>query len=786
MNKKELLGPRLLFIILLFLTAVSYSNTLFSPFVLDDFSAFISNANLYLEDLSLDSLSQLIHTRFGKARLIPIFTFALDHYLGKGQSMAYYHATNIIIHLSAVLALALLLKALLRTKGAADSLVFFQPAYFVLAVCGLWALAPVQTNAVTYLVQRMTSIVSLFYFAACAFYIYARLTRHLGLRIILWSLFLLAAICAFFSKENSATLPLAILLIEGMFVEPGRLNRIMRAGRWYHWLIIVAAILLVFPIIQHKWNGVISGFSGRHFTLSERLLTQPRIIVFYLSLLLLPLPGRMNLDHDFSLSTSLISPPSTLLALLFLLGFLALAFWTRKKHPLIAFGILWFYLNLAIESSFVPLELIFEHRLYLPSAGFFLVVIAVADTLLGKYGRGSHPEINKIVFLAFLIIISASSILTTVRNYDWRDRVSLYEDSFEKSSNKARAATNYAMALGRAERYEDCVKYGLLTQTLGTEGYEDYMNAATNTLTCLLMQEKYEEAAETGEKIRKEILQKNLDFISAGSLEKYMFNLGRAYSEVGEYRKALQSFQISLFRKPNQPEAFLALNKLVLLAQQEEQGRQDLNIGEEKYEIPVYLAGIATKYRQYERAAQYLQDALKLEGESAESTSELERLQAIMVKNRQKARESNIRKNATYAGNRVFRLYLKAVDFIFRDYWPLKNKPAGWLLKQARNIDPENPFLVVYWAKWHMANGRVNEAVSLLEDYLNRQENFVPVLEQLGLCYQQQKDYPKSVEIFEKILEIYPGNPNWKNFLSYIYRYEDKVEESTRTPLDYY
>jgi tetratricopeptide (TPR) repeat protein len=699
MNRKEILIPRLLFFFLLFLIAMSYSNTLFSPFILDDLSAFISNPNMYVEDLSLNSLSQLLHTRFGKARLIPIFTFALDHYLGKGQSMVYYHTTNIIIHLSATAALAMFLKALLRTKGAADSLGFFRTAYFVLAVCGLWALAPVQTNSVTYLVQRMTSIVSLFYFSACAFYIYARLARQFWHRIIHWSVFLSAAICAFFSKENSATLPLAILLIEFMFVTPGFLARFLKSIRWYHWLILLVFLILSLPLIQGVWNSVTGGFSGRHFTLSERLLTQPRIVVFYISLLFLPLPGRMNLDHDFTLSTSLISPPQTILAILFLIGLLLIGCSLTKKRPLIAFGVFWFYLNLVIESSFVPLELIFEHRLYLPSVGFFLVIIAVTDILLGKYGNDLHPEFKKIVFLAFLIIISASSILTTSRNYDWRDRVTLYQDCFEKSPYKSRAATNYSMALGRAKRYEECVKYGLLSQTLGQQGYEDYMNSATNTLSCMLLQEKYEEAAETGEMIRNDILQKNLEFINASSLVNYMFNLGRAYTEVREYQKAMKSFQIALFRRPDNSEIFLAVNRLILLAQQEEEGRQAFHIGEEKYEIPIYLAKLAMKYRQYERAALYLQDAQKLEAEPGESISVIEVFQATMVQNRQKWRESNITKNETYAGNRAFRFYLKAVDFILNKYWPLKDKPAGWLLLQARNVDPENPFLPVYAEK---------------------------------------------------------------------------------------
>jgi tetratricopeptide (TPR) repeat protein len=774
-----------LLLFLLLLIAISYSNTLYSPFILDDFSAFIRNPNMYLEDFSLNSLAKLFHTRFGKRRLIPIFTFALDHYFGKGSSMVPYHVTNTVIHLLATVSLFFFINGLLQTKGAKNGLKFFHQGYFALAVCALWALSPLQTNAVTYLVQRMTSIASLFYFAACAFYIYARLKKQFWQRIIFTVWFLMAALCAFFSKENSATLPLAILFIEFMFVSPGLFKRLIKASRWYHWLIIAVIIILVFPPIQHKWNNLTGGFSGRHFTLSERLFTQLRIVVFYISILFLPLPGRMNLDHDFSLSKSLVAPPATLLSLLLLTGLLVTAFHVRKKYPLIAFGIFWFYLNLILESSFIPLELIFEHRLYLPSAGFFLAVIAIIDLLLGKYAKDRHPEIKKIVFLIFIVIISGSSILTSLRNNDWRDRVALYRNSYEKSPQKSRAASNYAMALGRAENYDECVKYGLIANSLGQQGYEDYINSATNTLSCLLMQEKYEEAIEKGESIHNKILQKNLKFISAGALEKYMFNRGRAYTEVGEYQKALENFQISLFRNPSQAENFLAINRLILLAQQEEEGRKTFKIGEEKYEIPLYLAKVAMKYRQYERAALYLQDAQKLGADQEDIVQLGKKLQDIFAKNRLKAKESNINKNQTYAQNQLFRSYLKAASFIMNKYWPLENKLVGWLLRQAQKIDPDNPFLPVYWAKWHMKNGRIDAAIAILETNLNKNENFIPVLELLGLCYQNKKDYPQSVEYFKKILDLNPGNANWNNYLAYIYKYEDKVNESKRSPLDY-
>ena len=223
-----------------------------------------------------------------------------------------------------------------------------------------------------------------------------------------------------------------------------------------------------------------------------------------------------------------------------------------------------------------------------------------------------------------------------------------------------------------------------------------------------------------------------------------------------------------------------------LLAQEEEDGRQAFNIGENKYEIPVYLAKLSIKYRQYKQAALYLQDAQKLEADPAEIISLGEKLQSTIEKNRKKARESNINNDPTYSENRLFYFYLNAVNFILKQYRPLQNKPGRWLLMQAQEIDRDNSFLPVYWARWHKKNGRIDEAIVTLENYLAKNENFIPALELLGLCYQTKKDYAMSVEYLNKILDVYPGNRNWKNYLSYIYQYEDKLQESERTPLDYY
>ena len=786
MKRTKIDRSYLLFCFLLFLVAVSYSNTLYSPFVLDDYSSFINNKDLYLKDFSFESFAGLAHTRFGVARVIPLATFALNHYFVRGESIVPYHVTNIVVHLLATISLAFLLAGLLKTRGIQGRIKFFRPEYFILAVCGFWALSPIQTNAVTYVVQRMTSMAALFYIASCGFYVHARLAGANWKRIILYTFTLLAAAFAFLSKENSATLPAALLLIEFFFITPGLGSRLLRSSRWYQWFIILVGLALVFPLIENFVNGALGGFYGRHFTLSERLLTELRIVIFYMSLLLLPLPSRMNLEHDISLSTSLFSPPTTFFALLFIVGLLVTAIFYRKKYPLISFGIFWYFFNLIIESSFIPLELIFEHRAYLPSVGFFIAVISLLDHLCARYGSQSHPEIKKIILLLFIMALSASSILTSLRNNDWRDTLALHRDSMEKSPANARAVTNYALALGRAGQYEECVEWGLKVQLLGEQGHEDYMSSATNVLSCLILQEDYKEAVRIGEQVKSQILQKNMEYIQAVDLYKYMSNMARAYTEEKQFQKAYENFMMALFRSPYEVKTYLAVNRMLLLAQEDEQGRKDLNLGEESYDVPIRLSKIAFNYRQYEYAAQYLSVAVKLGTGSEVAKSLEEKLTNTVKQNNLKAHESTIENDSTYKNNLQFRLYIKAADFILRKYRPLRGAPAGWLINRAQTIDPDNPFIPVYRARWHKVNNRVDIAISELEELSEINKNFVPVLDFLGKCYRDSKNYEKAVSIFSHILDIFPGYSYWPDYLSYIYQYEDRVNEKERSPIDYY
>jgi hypothetical protein len=117
----------------------------------------------------------------------------------------------------------------------------------------------------------------------------------------------------------------------------------------------------------------IADYQYRTFTLSERVLTQFRVVLYYVTLLIYPHPSRLNLDYDFPISKTIFDPPTTILSILVIAGLIGYSLWVAKKRPVLSFFILWYFGNLVIESSIFGLEMVYEHRLYLPSVGPFVL-----------------------------------------------------------------------------------------------------------------------------------------------------------------------------------------------------------------------------------------------------------------------------------------------------------------------------------------------------------------------------------------------------------------------------
>lgn len=761
-----LASPLSVLFIILSLVCVSYSNSLKSPLVLDDGAVFIEVERLNIEGFSLESLQQLSTNKFGKSRLLPMFSFAFDLRFGQG-SIVQFHLTNIIIHLLATSALYILLQGIVRTSVGRQSLFFMSPHHFCLFVTAIWALHPVQTNAVTYLAQRMTSMAAMFYLASLAFYVHARI-RGAGIcRYILYAGCLCSATCAFLSKENSATLPLAVLLVEFIFITPDLCRRIIVFTKWYYWIFLAIVILLLFPVGIGSWDDIMSFYDMRSFTMSERLLTEFRVVAFYISLMALPLPGRMNLEHDFSISSSLISPPTTILSFMLITGLLIWGWRVRKTQPLISFGVFWFLLNLVIESTIIPLELIFEHRLYLPSVGFFIVFIVFIDQARLSVRRYDRQMFQRIVFLGVAICAIALSLLTTMRNHTWRDFVSLTSDCVRKSPNKPRALNNYGLALAQDGRHQEAIDMFEKAIAKGQLHNEDFVKSATNILSIFLATDKYNESVRRGEEYLSRI---TVDIKRVG-LQYFLYNLGRSYGLVGRYSEALSVFMSGVKLK--------TLDKGYLIQGMEdtishvvnvdEKGRKELELGSDPIDVPIRMAYYMIRLREYERALGYINKAMSINPENKTLFKIQNNFEQDIEKNRMAEQLSDIRNDPAYKSIGLFRFYVTLADLIMEHYPPLLNQ-VGWLLSAAEGIEPSSLFVAADKARWLMKTGRYEDAVQILEETIRQNQNFPPSLELAGACYLKLGQADKAAIVFDHLLDRYPGHQNWQTYEDIILR----------------
>ena len=429
-KKKRTSAEIVILLVLIIFIFVAYSNTLNSSFHLDDVKVISNNSPVKMSELNFENLRQAaFESKFSTRRPVALITFALNYYFHQ-LNVTGYHIVNILVHIIGTLLLYFLLKATLSLPSLNKE--FDEQVVFLISILttAIWALHPLHTQSVTYIVQRMNSMAAMFFIMTMLFYVKARLAPERVKKILFFTISFIAGVLAFGSKENTATLPFFIILYEWYFFQDLRLKISKKQLFW------VAIIGGLFVILLYLYLGsspidklLFPDYSFRHFTLAQRLLTQPRVVLHYISLLFYPAPSRLNLDYDFTLSYSLLSPPTTLLAILVIIGLLGLAIYTARKNRLYSFCILWFLGNLVIESSTIPLEIIFEHRTYLPSMLAVLLIVIIFDRTVK----------NKRTFIVSLVVVSMFfSYWTYERNKVWADELTLYQDCLKKSPEKWR------------------------------------------------------------------------------------------------------------------------------------------------------------------------------------------------------------------------------------------------------------------------------------------------------------------------------------------------------------
>lgn len=442
-------GTRRAFLLLGILIALAYGNSLRAIWTIDDDPNILQNTRLHIEDLKPRTLFQTFFSPLhpdgngnpGLNRPLAHLSFALNWYFGKDSPVG-YRLVNILIHFLTAFLLYLTIRDLLdspnlrnRFAGSRDSVALLGAA--------MWAVNPIQTQAVVYIVQRMTSLAGLFYLVGIWCYIRARFSEDRARRVNYLLLTAASFTAGIGSKENAFMLPAALALVEITFFQDlsqaavrRRIGIVLAAGLG---LLLLCGGLLF-------WQGkldALSGYSVRLFSPWDRLMTEPRIVLFYLSQIFYPTPGRLSIVHDVEISRSLFAPWATLPAILAVLVLIGLGCALLRKRPVLGFCILFFFLNHVVESSFIGLELIYEHRNYLPSLFLFVPVAMGMHAVVDRYP--SKAFAFQIVLVgAAILMVAGLTAGTHIRNLAWLDHKTFWEDAALKAPLSMRPVHNLA------------------------------------------------------------------------------------------------------------------------------------------------------------------------------------------------------------------------------------------------------------------------------------------------------------------------------------------------------
>ncbi len=424
MNKKKRF---ILFCVALsILGSAVYLNSISVPFHYDGQWSIVNNVKLY-------STSGIISIFLHFNRALTYLTFAINIFLG-GTNVTGFHIFNIALHILNSAVLFLFLRE--TTKSYYAGKWFSRNSEKIsISAALLFLVHPIHTETVSYIYQRSTALVFLFYLLSLLTYSHARKKKS----FLLYTLFSLFSLAAIMSKPNAAMLPLFVLAYELYFFRNLKISRKITAL-----LVLCLVFLIIFPFMLEgdflsSWQNM---YEKRGFTPTERLLTQPRVVLHYISLLVFPSPDRLRFDYDIPLSTSPVKPLSTLLAILIIAFTISFAVIKAKKYRILSFSIIWYFGNLIIESSLIPLIMVFEHRTYLPSVFFFLLIsagIVRAGEAVSNKLPLSKTKFFRIDYAVIIILLTTLSMWTIERNKIWQSGKSLWQDTVEKSPGSYRA-----------------------------------------------------------------------------------------------------------------------------------------------------------------------------------------------------------------------------------------------------------------------------------------------------------------------------------------------------------
>ena len=554
--------------ILLAVVAIAYGNSFSASFHFDDWF-YLGGADQIRNWSNFHQIWDANPARFIHFLL---YAIAFHHF---GDSVFGYHVVSFSIHfINGILVfwLARFLFESVLSQEPDDHSKKDRAAMAALFVALVFVSHPIQTQAITYISQRVTALVALFYLIALACFSQSTTYRDRMPKREFFFLCLafLSTLLAMFTKQNAFTLPIALLLLDYFLFPTIRKDWEKRLLRLFPFICCLAIIpALTFGLPSQELSDI-QIFGLEIHSPKEYLLTQFHVIVTYLRLLIFPVNQVVDYDYPVIYEYTL----ATFISFLFLLGLFTFAIAVYKKSRILSLGILFFFLTLSVESSIIPLEdVIFEHRLYLPSLGIFLAFSWIWFFEFQRMPRFRIP--CGLIFILIPMLVFA----THARNKVWQDEESLWRDAVTKSPGKARPHNNLAAALGSVGRWQEALEEAEQATLLAPDRWDGWGNlgrihyglgqydlALVNLKRALAIDSTQSEThfwlAKTHEAQGKidEAIEVYSIHINLKPLVKWPYTaLGSLLEERGEYEKMVHLYQFGIKNDPLFAEAYYYL-----------------------------------------------------------------------------------------------------------------------------------------------------------------------------------------------------------------------------------
>jgi len=581
--------PRKAIILIIALTSLVYANSLFNSFVWDDYLVIVDNDFIkswknFPLIFTRDYITNPYETDYlgfwgigsGEITYRPVVTasYFIDYAIWKLNPFG-YHLANLILHIFNVLLLYIFMGVLMKNRNLA------------LLASLLFALHPVNTEAVNCISFREDLLAFLFFIAS--FIIYIGLDNYKGKkRLFAYCISIALFLLALFSKEMAITLPALLILYDYLFVFEKSFKKTfcIRGTRYIGYFLAILAYLWAWAFFKGYFDGFFTDFSYRGGSFYANILTIMGVFVTYMGWLVFPMNRYPTLpEHDPATAYSILEP-RIFISLMLIVACLVVAAHSRRKSEKISYGIFWFFIALFPVSNIFPIANVMASRfLYLPAIGFFIVMTTVLDNLQ----KVKIPNFNsyarwKAIRIIIITLFFSYSMFTVIRNMSWKNNIMMWQELVEKYPDSAEAHRSLGQFLAENGIFDRAISEYELAIELDPVNAKSYnglglcyynkgmVEEAMASFNRALEMDPYSLDAYNG--LGNIFSDKGLDDEAIGYFKqaiaidpRYMMayeNLGGMYVKIGEIDKARETWKKALDLNPDYKELNVRLERLNL------------------------------------------------------------------------------------------------------------------------------------------------------------------------------------------------------------------------------